>query len=270
MPIITISRGTFSGGEELAACLAERLGYPSVSREVLFDASEQFGISGSALQAAMVHPPSILERLKRDRDRYLAFVRAALCQHAKAGDLIYHGHAGHHLLAGIRHLIRVRVVADIGFRIKAAMERQHMTGHEAEVYIRKVDNERRKWTRFLYGVDWDDPANYDIVLNLEHLGLEGACDLVVRTARLEQFQVTSESREAMEDLALSSFVVAALASDERTAEADLRVQAKQGVVTVEGLVKRSEEVTSVPEVLRNVEGIVKLINDVAYTPPYPM
>ena len=161
-------------------------------------------------------------------------------------------------------------MADIGFRIKAAMERQHMTGHEAEVYIRKVDNERRKWTRFLYGVDWDDPANYDIVLNLEHLGLEGACDLVVRTARLEQFQVTSESREAMEDLALSSFVVAALASDERTAEADLRVQAKQGVVTVEGLVKRSEEVTSVPEVLRNVEGIVKLINDVAYTPPYPM
>jgi cytidylate kinase len=270
MPIITISRGTFSGGEELAECLAERLGYPSISREVIVDASEQFGISGSALQAAMVHPPSILGRLTRDRDRYLAFVRAALCQHAKPGELIYHGHAGHHLLAGIRHLIRVRVVADMGFRIQAAMDRQHMTSHEAEVYIHKVDKERRKWTRFLYGVDWDDPANYDIVLNLEHLGLDGACDIVVRTARLEQFQVTSESQEAMEDLTLHSLVVAALANDERTAEADLHVEAHQGVVTVRGFVKQSDVVTSVPEVLRNVDGIAKLINDVAYTPPYPM
>jgi FixJ family two-component response regulator len=35
MPIITISRGTFSGGKELAECLARSLGYACISREVL-------------------------------------------------------------------------------------------------------------------------------------------------------------------------------------------------------------------------------------------
>jgi cytidylate kinase len=218
----------------------------------------------------MAHPPSFLDRLNRHRDHYLAFVRAALCQHAKQGDLIYHGHAGHHLLAGIRHLIRVRVVADLNFRVKAAMERQHMTRHEAEVYIRKVDGERRKWTRFLYGVNWDNPANYDIVLNLEHLRLDGACDLLAQMAKLEQFQATPESKAALEDLALSSLVVAALVSDKRTADADLRVQVKRGVVTVGGVVRQSDVAASVPEVLQHVEGIAKLVNDVAYSPPYPM
>lgn len=270
MPIITISRGTFSGGKDLADCLARRLGYPSVSREVIVDASRRFGVSGNDLLDVMSHPPSFFDRLKRDRDQYLAFVRAAFCQYAKQGDLIYHGHAGHHLLAGIGHLIRVRVVADMSFRVEAAMEREHLTSHEAEAHIHKVDSERRKWTRFLYGVSWDDPANYDIVVNLEHLGLEGACDLVARMAELEQFQVTRESQEALEDLALSSLVIATLANDARTADADLQVHATGGVVTVEGFVGEREVVAGVPQVLQDVEGMTRLINEVAFTPPYPM
>ncbi len=262
MPIITISRGTFSGGKDLAECLAEKLGYRCVSREVIVEAAERYGVSESELFAALSQAPSLLDRLKRDRERYLAFIKAALCQRAKAGDLVYHGHAGHHLLAGIRHVIRVRVVADISFRVQAAMKRLGMTSHQAETYIRKVDRERVRWTQFLYGVAWEDPGNYDVVLNLEHLGIEGACATVVGLAKLDVFQPTEESLAAMENLALSSLVLAALAMDERTRDASFRVQATAGVVTVEGIVRVPGMAEAVPGVADAVEGVKQVVSNV--------
>jgi cytidylate kinase len=263
MPIITISRGTFSGGKDMAECLAGQLGYPCISREVILEAGEQYGVSEAALRAAISQAPSLFDRLKRDRDRYLAYIRAVLCKRAQEGNFIYHGHAGHHLLAGIRHLIRVRVVADLAYRIKAAMSQLNLTSRQAEAHIKKVDDERRKWTRFLYGVSWDDPANYDVVLNLEYLGIDGACAAVVRLTELEHFQPTAESRRALESLALQSFVLAALARDERTRDADFRVRAEDGVVTIQGLVKHPNMVEAVREVASGVEGATKIVNQVA-------
>lgn len=262
MPIITISRGTFSGGKELAECLAEKLGYPCVSREVIVEAAERYGASESALAAAMSRAPSLLDRLKRDRERYLAFVKAALCQRAKTGNLVYHGHAGHHLLAGIRHVIRVRVVADISYRVQAAMKRLGMTSHQAETYIKKVDAERVKWTQFLYGVAWADPGNYDVVLNLERLGIQGACAAVLRLAELEMFQPTDESLAALDNLALSSLVLAALARDERTRDGSFQAQAMAGVVTVQGMVRVPGMAESVLEVAGAVEGVKQVVNNV--------
>ena len=106
MSIITISRGTFSGGRDLAECLAQKLGYPCISREVIVEAAERYGASEAALSLALNHPPSIIDRLKSERNRYIAYIRAVLCQRALEGDFIYHGYAGQHLLAGVHHLIR--------------------------------------------------------------------------------------------------------------------------------------------------------------------
>jgi len=262
MPIITISRGTFSGGRDLAEALACDLRIPCISREVLVEAGAQYGAPEAAISAALSHAPSILDRLKRDRDRYLAFIRAVLCKHAREGDLIYHGHAGHHLLAGIRHVIRVRVVADMSYRLSAAIRELNLTKRQAQAHIKKVDGARRKWTRFLHGVAWEDPGNYDVVLNLEHLGIDGACAAVVRLTELPQFQPTDESRKALENLTLQSTVLAALASDERTRDADFRVRAQDGVITVEGVAKLAEMTDSVDEIASKIEGVTKVVNQV--------
>lgn len=262
MSIITISRGTFSGGRDLAECLAQKLGYPCISREVIVEAAERYGASEAALSQALNHAPSLIDRLKSERNRYIAYIRAALCQHALEGDFIYHGYAGQHLLAGVHHMIRVRIVANLSYRISAAMKELQMTSRQAEAHIHKVDDERRKWTRFLYGVAWDDPMNYDVVCNLEYLSIRGACAVVERLTELEQFQSTAESRKALEDIALKSFVVAALARDERTSDAEFQVHAEDGVVTIEGVAKLADMVASVNEVAGKVEGVVKLVNQV--------
>ena len=155
MTIITISRGTFSGGKILAELLAGRLGYPCLSREEAVNhAAEEYGITKEDLSRAFREPSQLWEQAPGKRMAYLKCVTATILRYAEKGRLVYHGHAGHLLLRGISHVLRVRVLANREFRIEAAMERLGVTRDEAIAHIERIDNERRKWSRFLYGIDW--------------------------------------------------------------------------------------------------------------------
>ncbi len=44
MSVITISRGSYSKGKEIAEKLAQNLGYECISRDILLEASETFKI----------------------------------------------------------------------------------------------------------------------------------------------------------------------------------------------------------------------------------
>ena len=62
MSIITISRGSYSRGKEVAEKLAQYLGYQCLSRDILLEASERYNIPESKLIRAIHDATSILER----------------------------------------------------------------------------------------------------------------------------------------------------------------------------------------------------------------
>ena len=62
MPVITIYRGAFTAGEEIAKGVAQALGYRCVSREVLIEASRNCGISEAKLNEILEKDPHWWER----------------------------------------------------------------------------------------------------------------------------------------------------------------------------------------------------------------
>ena len=48
MSVITISRGSFSGGKMFAKCLSKSLGYRCVDREVIVEGAAAHGVSASS------------------------------------------------------------------------------------------------------------------------------------------------------------------------------------------------------------------------------
>ncbi|MCX6543311.1 MAG: cytidylate kinase family protein [Acidobacteria bacterium] len=255
MSIITISRGTFSGGRDLAECLHKQLGYSVASREIVADAAQVSGVSEAALSRALESSPRLVDRFLPDRRLYLAFVRMALCERAAHDNLVYHGHAGHFLLKGVRHVIRVRLIAPLDFRIDRLRKRMGLDEREAAAYIERVDKERSRWTEFLYGADWKDPSLYDLVVNLENVDLEGACGAVVALAARPQFQADDSSRQTMMDLLLMSQVAATLAADRGTSYAEVEVRAKAGLVEIEGKLADPMLVNAVIDRARRVAGV---------------
>ncbi len=268
MAIIAISRGTFTGGEGLATAVAERLGYRCLSREEILEAARAYGIPIDKLREAMDSPPSFWERLIGQRAAYLVYIRAALSAQALADNLIYHGHVAHLLLPGISHVLSVRVIADLDFRLHAVMKQHSVGPEEARESIARVDRERQRWVRFLFGVDWEDPHLYDTVINLSRMTTDTACELVAALTERPEFHRTRASQQALQDLALGNHVAALLAQDPRTAEANLDVVAAGGFLTITGITWSPRVLEAVPEVARSVDGVTDIRTNITLAPNY--
>jgi len=210
MAIITISRGCFSQGKAIAERVAELLAYECVSREILLEASQYFDIPEKELLRSIHDAPTILERITHGRERYLASVQAALLEHVKKDNVVYHGHAGHFLLPSVPHVLKVRVIAELQVRVAFLRKEQQMSEDEALDFIQKDDRHRAVWTRYLYKTEVSDPQLYDIVLNIGRLKIQDACDIISTAARSDSYAATPESKQTIENLALSSHVKVAL------------------------------------------------------------
>lgn len=202
MAIVTISRGSLSGGRAVAECLAERLGYRCLAEEILQEAADDLGVSPEVTKAKFQTPPGLWARLVRERELYLLAVQTALAEACVEGDLVYHGLAGQFLLEGLPGVLKVRLVAPLEKRIESlTRERHRMTRAAAESFIRNVDQDRARWVRITYGAEVEDPSLYDLTVNLRQLTLDTACASIAEAASLPEFETTPDTRAAREAFA---------------------------------------------------------------------
>jgi osmotically-inducible protein OsmY len=186
---------------------------------------------------------------------YVKCVTAALLEYATQGHLIYHGHVGHLLLSGISHICRVRVIADLEYRINAAMKHAGLSHDKAVAYIRRVDEDRSRWAQLLYGVDWQDPTQYHIILNLSLCSLDSAAEAIVRLAQMNEFRPTDQSRKRFEDLRLSCRVWARIARHPDIRGAGIQVDANDGNVLISGKVSSLKATEMVAQIASEVDGV---------------
>jgi cytidylate kinase len=228
MAIITISRGSFSKGKEVAEKVAQRLHYASVSREVIIRASKEFNIPEIKLARAIHDAPSFLERFTFGRERYLAHFESTLLEYFQKDNVVYHGLAGHFFVKNIPHVLKVRIVADLEDRIATEMAHQHISREQALAQLQADDYDRRQWGLKIFGVDTGDPQLYDLVIHLNKLTVDDAVEVICHTVRLPRFQTIPESQQALDDLALAAKVKARIVGEYPTS----KVTAQGGKVMV--------------------------------------
>lgn len=251
MAIITISRGSYSKGKDVAKLVAEKLGYRCIAREVLLEASRGFNIPEIRLVRAIHDAPSILDRFTRGKEKYIVSFRAAMLKQLAGDNVVYHGLAGHFFVTGISHALKVRIIADMDDRVRTEMERERVPREEALRILKSDDEERRKWSLNLYGIDTADPSLYDLVIHIRKITVEDAADMICQVVRLDRFRTSSESKKAVADMALAAEVKAALID----VKSDVEVHANGGLVRVETRVPLEEQQELVKEIKKIVEPI---------------
>ncbi len=234
MAIITISRGSMSGGMALAECLAQNLGYPTLAREVLVKAAEKLGASEEVLRGKIEKSARFWERMTSDRRIYLVALESALADACVGGNLIYHGHAGHLLLDDLPAVLRIRLIAPMAMRIRELMNRKGLDYSAAKESIAALDEERVRWTKFVYGLDWRDPRNYDLVINLKNFTIPTACTLIGAVVKLPAYEATETVRKQFGDFALACRVKVALAANVKSRAVSFEVKADGDKVEVFG------------------------------------
>jgi cytidylate kinase len=229
MPIITISRGCYSHGKEIAERVASSLGYECISKEVLIEASQLFNVEETKLSSSVHDAPGLLERIthSHSRQHFLDYIQTALLEHVKKDKVVYHGLAGHLFLSDISHVVKIRVIAEMEDRVSLVCRQNNISYKKAVALIEAEDHQREEWYRAIYKKDMSDPRLYDMVLHIGRLTIDDACKLICTTASCESFKATAQSQEALNDLALVHHVKAVVAE---LCEAE--VTAQNGIVKV--------------------------------------
>jgi len=254
MGVITISRGSYSKGKETAEKLAQHLGYECISRDILLEASAHFNVPEAKLVRAIHDAPSFLERFKHGKEKYILFFREAFLEHIQRDNVVYHGLGGHFFLKGISSALKVRIIANLEDRIKEEMRREKISEDEARHMLKKDDEERRKWSMHLYGIDTNDSSLYDVVLHIDTMKVNDAVEILAGMARRPCFQTTPESKNKINDVYLAAKAHAAIFDMFPSSD----VKCKNGVVHVKmetALALEMEAAEKIEEMLNPIDGI---------------
>jgi cytidylate kinase len=212
-----------------------------------------------------------VERFDVETRKYITVLQSALLDVAEHDNAVIMGRGAQVLLRNIPHVLRVRVMAPFDLRVKRVMKK--MAGQMRETVdvrttaemIRRNDHEKSGRMRYLFDVDWADPALYDLVVNTEKLTSEAGVELIVGILARPELAPSEASRQMVRDRALASRVRTALAAHPETRKYRINVEADHGVVQIEG----TAALERAAEVARGVPGVVDVKSQLLEVPPIP-
>jgi len=230
MPVITIFSGTFCNEQSAVARLLSETGYRLVTdKDIIARASDLSGMAEDRFGRAFSAKTSVFNKFTHEKERSIAVLKLALAQIVSDKDLLIVGFVSQLIPKEIEHVLRICLIADIGFRIALAAKEKRTSEKEAVKLIHKDDEDRAAW---VYSVikknDPWDASLYDIVIPMDKMQLEEVVSLIGKNLNKDVLKPTSRSKKAMEDFLLASKVEVALTKEGH----DVAVNANQGAVTL--------------------------------------
>src|ERR1043165_3104126 len=256
MAIITISHEMGAGGPEIGMSLAKRLGYRYVDQELIQDAVRRYGLLEEKLSHLDESKPSLFERFDAETRRYITVIQTALYDFAEQDNVVLMGRGGQWLLRGIPHVLRVRGMAPFDVRGKRLPKKlagpmgEQTNPRTVTELVRRDDAEKAGRMRYLYEVSITDPSLYDLVINTEKLSVGAAVSLLAGGVGQPEPAARPERAQLVADRSLASRVQVALAGHPETRKYRITVEARSGVVTLEGTAAVDEAM----DVARTVDG----------------
>lgn len=204
-PVITVTRQYASGGSNVARLVARELRWEVIDNEFVDEVARRAGLPTDAVAQRDERAPGLLERVARtlaagspetflatpggtsvesplDEPALVRLTERVIAEAAAHGRIVLVGRGAQAVLAQRPDALHVYVVAGRPWRMQLAVERLGVKPAEAERVLDEVDRRRDQYVRTYYGRHRQDVVNYDLVVNTEKLGVEGAAALVVAEA----------------------------------------------------------------------------------------
>ena len=200
--IVTLSREYGAGGSQLGLLLGSALAWPVLDRDLAERLAKQLRCKSADVEEHHERAPRLLERiaaaftvvpsdapilpeLSRIPNPDLLFdaTRAVLLEAVRTPPLIVIGHGANCLLCDRRDVLRVRVTAPYGVRVRRVARRTGQSVDEAGADVRQRDADRRQYLDRYYHKETNDPYQYDLQINTATITLDVAAQMVVRLIR---------------------------------------------------------------------------------------
>src|SRR3989454_541111 len=199
-PVITITRQYASGGSEVARLVAAELGWDVIDNEFVDEVARRAGLPPDAVAQREERAPGLLERLARtlagaspemfiaqaavprveqDEATLVKVTERVIAEAATHGRVVLVGRGAQAVLGNRPDALHVYVVASKAFRMKLAVERLGADPAHVERVVEETDRQRDQYVKTYYGRHRHEVTNYDLVVNAEKLGFEGAAQVII-------------------------------------------------------------------------------------------
>ncbi len=183
---VTISREAGAGGSEIARRLAEELKMDLMGGQIIKRVAENARMSTNVVETldekavsrvdSMINSLFVSRHLSPDTYlRHLTWVIGTIGEH---GNAIVVGRGANFILPKEK-TFRIRVIAPKEFRVQHFMKSRGMTKEDAMKYVNKRDEDRGGYIKNYFKADAGDPSLYDLVINTEVTGIEGALRIIL-------------------------------------------------------------------------------------------
>lgn len=102
---------------------------------------------------------------------------------AMKGNVILVGRGSSAITARVPHVLHVRLVAPYHERVRHFAKYNHLSEERAALVVREKDEGRRRFLRQYFGIDIDDPLNYDLVINTGRTSFHQAARIISNSIR---------------------------------------------------------------------------------------
>ena len=253
MAILTIARKYGSGGREIGQAIAEKLKYDYIDRRRILD---DMRAEGKQWEEQAKHfdenYPNLWERYDWSFRGFVALNQSYFLSYALKDKAVIMGRGGNFLLKSIPFVLRVRVIAPIEKRIEKVMEREGVNSENARWLIEKADREMAGAIYLIYGRNWDNPAEYEMVFNT---GIQTPDEIIttIKNGLLEKEKFNTEKAKKILQLrALAAKIKAEITTNPQYSMSLLDVDPKEeGMIekglTIRGIIHNQNDIKKIEE-----------------------
>ncbi|HUF28132.1 MAG TPA: cytidylate kinase-like family protein [Gemmatimonadaceae bacterium] len=203
MAIVTISRMYGSGGSDIAARVAQSLGWSLLDNAFVDAVAERLGVPRDEISAREERVPSLAERLANamalgspemmpplpdtplppSEERIIEVTRRVVEEAIGQGPVVLVGRGAQSMLAAREDTIHVFCYAPKPALVARAARRLNVSAEEAERIVDETNRNREQYVKKHWNRSWKAHENYHLCVNTEWLGIAGAAQMIVRLAQ---------------------------------------------------------------------------------------
>jgi cytidylate kinase len=270
MAIVTIARKYGSGGREVGHAISEQLHYEYVDRKKILDDMRATGKQWEERAKYFdENYPTLWERYDWSFRGFVALNQSYFLNNALRDKVVIMGRGGNFLLKGIPYVLRVRVIAPIEKRIEKVMEKEGVNSENARWMIEKADHEMSGAIYLIYGKNWDDPVEYDMVFDTSVEPFDEIISSIKNGLIEKEKYNTEKARKILQLRSLAAKVKAEITTDPRFCISVLDVDPKEEGLIERGLILRGiihnqRDIKQIEEIAKKTAGDVPIDYELQY------
>lgn len=174
--VVTISREYGSGGRYVGKLLADRMHLPFYDKELISLAAKESGLSSAYI--AKNDEIMASSKYKDNNDDRLFVAEVKVIKDLAKHSCVIVGRCSDYILKDTKNTLKVFLYSDMDSKVKRAVKYYGISKEKAEKQIESINRKREKHYKYYTDRAWKNPNNYDLMLNVDLLGVEKCAELI--------------------------------------------------------------------------------------------